>query len=813
MPLPAGLTLRVEFEPPDIQVGTSTVDNDSTAPLPNDGNVTLVYQATDTSVAWSYAGAPSGTVTVIASVAEGYELVPGPGEVVEDGELRREVPVAFPEDPLDADDIVVPEFVYRAENQTVSFTLDAARPDDDYPSLDRTLETQNGLTTNREPGREEDRICNAPPAEAPGATPTCSGITLVAPDGTTTYQGSIDDDGLVTFDQTIPPASGKFTLWIEDVLHGFGTPDNGVYPNNVQLTIPAPPDPAIPDLATAATKARLQGTILGAAPNPNDPSVPLPDARLVFVTPTPAPTPEYDAGSYLVDLETTSTTFTVEAPGFITSLEQNPTGLALGQVREPPFETELARAASLTVTVPYPGGVRPPGFGVTLTPAPPGGTPTPTVTNGTEIYEFTGLPADTYTLSVTAPGFYRLSKSYDLDPPVDRTDNTLRAIEPRVVNVEVGGAPPDTSVDVALDIGGTLVSRSGTSDGSGDVTVSFTSASEVPGQSLPRNPDGTPVETRATVTVTAPNRRVVRDTEQVVAQQSTNPELTAIIGVYPTVTLSGTIDVPPGTDLSVFRAEAWTTNNPGGADPVDSVALSSTENNGVVRYVAAGLDTTAAGLSLFWRIDFDVVGRGTATTPWLEVTGQNLRSGTVDTGYDVDLEPVNVPLVFTFPGLPEGVTPVPTFTTGASFTVPTFNAAATAARQDGGRVYDVDEDVTGDVRFRWTADGYTTSARQTIDVQVRIALSAARPFASSSLPQVAATLNMSRATLSRKLQREGVAFQTLKDEVRRDRAIALLTGSSATVEAIAEALDFSEPSAFRRAFKAWTGVSPRAYRS
>lgn len=59
--------------------------------------------------------------------------------------------------------------------------------------------------------------------------------------------------------------------------------------------------------------------------------------------------------------------------------------------------------------------------------------------------------------------------------------------------------------------------------------------------------------------------------------------------------------------------------------------------------------------------------------------------------------------------------------------------------------------------------------------------------------------------MRRKLEREGCAFQEIKDEVRRAVAIEQLRRTQASVTTIAEQIGFQEPSAFHRAFKKWTG--------
>lgn len=78
---------------------------------------------------------------------------------------------------------------------------------------------------------------------------------------------------------------------------------------------------------------------------------------------------------------------------------------------------------------------------------------------------------------------------------------------------------------------------------------------------------------------------------------------------------------------------------------------------------------------------------------------------------------------------------------------------------------------------------------------------------------LAERLSMSPATLRRRLHREGTHFQALKDQWRRGRAIHLLKTSDCTIQQIAEALGFSEASAFHRAFKKWTRFNPGDYRS
>lgn len=78
--------------------------------------------------------------------------------------------------------------------------------------------------------------------------------------------------------------------------------------------------------------------------------------------------------------------------------------------------------------------------------------------------------------------------------------------------------------------------------------------------------------------------------------------------------------------------------------------------------------------------------------------------------------------------------------------------------------------------------------------------------------QIARELNMSAPTLRRHLKREGHTFQQLKDECRRDGAVAYLARPDLSINAVAVLMGFTDPSAFHRSFKKWTGLPPGEYR-
>ncbi len=81
-----------------------------------------------------------------------------------------------------------------------------------------------------------------------------------------------------------------------------------------------------------------------------------------------------------------------------------------------------------------------------------------------------------------------------------------------------------------------------------------------------------------------------------------------------------------------------------------------------------------------------------------------------------------------------------------------------------------------------------------------------------SFEELTGLLNMSARTLRRRLEKEGTSYQRIKDNARRDAAITMLSRQGMTVSEVAEMVGFSDPSAFHRSFKKWTGQSPGSYR-
>lgn len=86
------------------------------------------------------------------------------------------------------------------------------------------------------------------------------------------------------------------------------------------------------------------------------------------------------------------------------------------------------------------------------------------------------------------------------------------------------------------------------------------------------------------------------------------------------------------------------------------------------------------------------------------------------------------------------------------------------------------------------------------------------PHGQADIDHVAQHLHMSRQTLYRKLKKEGVVFQEMIEEIRQKQALKMIEDDHLSLSEIAFVLGFSELSAFSRAFKRWTGESPKRYR-
>jgi AraC-like DNA-binding protein len=78
--------------------------------------------------------------------------------------------------------------------------------------------------------------------------------------------------------------------------------------------------------------------------------------------------------------------------------------------------------------------------------------------------------------------------------------------------------------------------------------------------------------------------------------------------------------------------------------------------------------------------------------------------------------------------------------------------------------------------------------------------------------RVAEICGLNKRTLTRKLQARGTSITQVLAEMRRTLAEKELNNSDRKVAEIAAMVGYLDPTVFSRAFKRWTGVSPREFR-
>jgi len=100
-----------------------------------------------------------------------------------------------------------------------------------------------------------------------------------------------------------------------------------------------------------------------------------------------------------------------------------------------------------------------------------------------------------------------------------------------------------------------------------------------------------------------------------------------------------------------------------------------------------------------------------------------------------------------------------------------------------------------------------TPADPLLTAQVKRALGEALRSDDAGVDAIAKRLGLTGRSLQRRLEDEGTTFKQVREDVRRELAQRYLDDGLAIAE-ISFLLGFSEPSAFFRAFKRWTGQTP-----
>jgi len=96
--------------------------------------------------------------------------------------------------------------------------------------------------------------------------------------------------------------------------------------------------------------------------------------------------------------------------------------------------------------------------------------------------------------------------------------------------------------------------------------------------------------------------------------------------------------------------------------------------------------------------------------------------------------------------------------------------------------------------------------------EVRDIISHLLPAEYPSLQIVAKQLDTSPRTLQRRLSENNLTHSQLVNQTRVTKACQRLANKDVQISDIAREIGFATPSSFSRAFQAWTGATPRAFR-
>lgn len=115
-------------------------------------------------------------------------------------------------------------------------------------------------------------------------------------------------------------------------------------------------------------------------------------------------------------------------------------------------------------------------------------------------------------------------------------------------------------------------------------------------------------------------------------------------------------------------------------------------------------------------------------------------------------------------------------------------------------------------RYALRAPGATSQAAG-FRGRVREAMERLLPSGEPPITAVARLVGVSGRTLQRRLSERSLTYQGVLDDLRRDLALPHVKSGALPLEAIAELLGYSRATAFYRAFRRWTGTTPRALRA
>jgi len=117
--------------------------------------------------------------------------------------------------------------------------------------------------------------------------------------------------------------------------------------------------------------------------------------------------------------------------------------------------------------------------------------------------------------------------------------------------------------------------------------------------------------------------------------------------------------------------------------------------------------------------------------------------------------------------------------------------------------------------YEWLLSTMSAESQQFSDIveQVRVALRTMIPTGRASELRVSDLLGIPSRTLRRQLVAKGTSFREIAKETRYEISRQLLTDTRMQIVEVAAVLEYADASAFTRAFKRWTDMSPAAWRA
>ena len=97
-------------------------------------------------------------------------------------------------------------------------------------------------------------------------------------------------------------------------------------------------------------------------------------------------------------------------------------------------------------------------------------------------------------------------------------------------------------------------------------------------------------------------------------------------------------------------------------------------------------------------------------------------------------------------------------------------------------------------------------------MNVRHELTKSLALGNAHIEHLAKTLGLGTRTLQRRLHEHGSSYRSVLEDVRRELALRYMTERGMSVTEVAFLLGYHDTSAFIRAFRRWTGVSPLVHR-